>query len=272
MLPDIITTATAKDGARAPIEEAVRGERYQGIADHEECLLYPVHRRERRSSFAHMPKQRNCKPPGESPEHREAKEAWYRYLCREPFFGEIAWSCRVCLRPHIYDLLHGAGEVVMEERLGSGVRPDITIKGVTGEPVALLEFRKSNLSERVRQFAEESGTPLFVIDVLDGESEQATLHNRQRRWYDDVPELDDGFREMALAVESFPKTEFTPIHDSDGNLLDVTLIYDSDEPSLVGLPSPRRGHFLFAHESTLGCDSQSLDRLPPPQAKASEVV
>ena len=274
---DIITTAVAKDGSRTRIEQARKGERYEGIAHHEGCLLFPVYRKERKSSFAHMPNRKDCRPPGESVEHKRLKEAWYLYLRSLPFFGEITWNCRECSNPHTYDLLHGATAVVMEQRLQNTLRPDLAILGSAGKPIALLEFRKSNLSDRVWQYATEEGIPLFVIDVLDGESEQPTLHNRQRRWYDHIPEFDEESRRMARLAESFPATVFEPFHNSSGDLVDAFLHYNNEDAStnavlsLMEMPKPRRGHYLFAHESTLGCESQRPARMPWlfPEAAAS---
>ncbi len=205
------------------------------------------------------------------------KEAWFAYLRTLPFFREIVWNCRQCSRPHTYDLLHGVTSVVVEQRLGNGLRPDLTIVGADGQPIAFIEFRKSNLSSKMWRHARDADIPLFVVDVLDGESEQATLHNRQRRWYDDIPEFDEESRQMARLVEDFPATVFEPFHDSNGDLVDAFLDYNDDDSegvlSLLGMPSPRRGHYLFAHDSTLGCDSQRLDRMPwlwpTPQQAAS---
>ena len=223
------------------------------------------------------PTGRTAGRPEKSVEHKRLKEAWYLYLRSLPFFGEITWNCRECSNPHTYDLLHGATAVVMEQRLQNTLRPDLAILGSAGKPIALLEFRKSNLSDRVWQYATEEGIPLFVIDVLDGESEQPTLHNRQRRWYDHIPEFDEESRRMARLAESFPATVFEPFHNSSGDLVDAFLHYNNEDAStnavlsLMEMPKPRRGHYLFAHESTLGCESQRPARMPWlfPEAAAS---
>jgi hypothetical protein len=273
---DIITTATASEGTRTPIEKARKGERYTGIAHHEDCLLFPVHRRERSSSFAHMPNRKDCRPPGESDEHRQVKEAWRdflwlelttaRFWSRSPMFGDITWTCRECLRPHVFELLDQATDVVVERRLANGLRPDITIVGPGGAPLVVIEFKKTTLSAEVNAFVKAKGIPLFVVNVLDGVNEQASLHNRQRQWYDDNPDFDEESREMARMVEAFPQTTFVPVHDANGNLADAFLTYPDKESdqvlSLIGMPSPRRGHMLFAHDSTLGCESQRQDRMP----------
>ena len=166
--------------------------------------------------------------------------------------------------------------MVAEKRLGNGLKPDLTILGPTGEPVAFIEFRKSNLSMKMWTYAQEAEIPLFVINVLDGVSEQASLHNRQRRRYDDAAFSEED-RQLARAVECFPQTVFEPFYDANGNLVDAFLHYNDEDPeqnrvlSLFGMPRPRRGHLLFAHDSTLGCDSQRPERMPWlfPEAAAS---
>ena len=214
------------------------------------------------------------------------KEAWHRFLwseltaarfwSRSSTFGDISWVCRECLKPHVFELLGQATDVVLEKRLPNGLQPDITVSGRAGRPIAFIEFKKTNVSDRVIEYAESEGIPLFVVDVLDGSSEQQSLHNRQRRWYDDVAEFDEESRQLFRWADSFPGTVFEPFYDSNGDLVDAFLNYSDEDPegvlSLLGIPSPRRGHFLFAHDSTLGCESQRIDAMPwlsPPRERAA---
>ena len=206
------------------------------------------------------------------------KEAWHRFLwfevtaarfwSRSSMFGDITWTCSECLKPHVFELLDQATDVVLEKRLSNGLRPDITISGRAGRPIAFIEFKKTNVSDRIIEYAESEGIPLFVVDVLDGSSEQQSLHNRQRRWYDGIRDFSKEDRQLARAAECFSGTVYEPIHDSDGHLVDAYLRYDDEDPeqnkilSLLGMPGPRRGHYLFAHNSTLGCESQRLERVP----------
>ena len=77
--------------------------------------------------------------------------------------------CGTCERmhPHSYDLLRGAGFVVMEQQQSapnSGrCRPDLTILDTHREPLAFIEIVRSNRPTNSLRVAEELGIPLFTI-------------------------------------------------------------------------------------------------------------
>ena len=142
----------------------------------------------------------------------------------------------------MWDLLDCAISVVSNKRvpgLGSRVRPDITILGEGNRALALLEFRKSHLSDTVRQVARESNIPLFVIDIGESPSEFIAGINNPRRGVWESTEMSETNRRIAedsfrfresVAKEGGVASEFAALPDNDGNL--------ADEPvSEVGLMS-----------------------------------
>ena len=298
---DIITTALGPDGSRIHIDKSIAGDRYGGIAHHQKCQLYPVFRhRGWRSSFAHMPNRTHCAPPsGESPEHKNVKRGWLEFLqdqlsgcfvcvafgrnsphldCPviltesssvQPFYTEIAWVCGKCLKPHLYNVLAGAALAVSEKwQYGRRTRPDITILNEDNQPLAFVEFKKSSLSKKSESVAREKGIPLFVVDVSDGHNSQNMLNNPERRWYDDIPEIDAKSRKWMRQVDSIPfpgsGTQVDSVFDDDGTFVDST-IHTYNNPETDGhlvtssIPLPKLGHYLLASRSTLGCESQKQD-------------
>lgn len=292
-----IRTAADEAGERIHINVATTGRRYRGLGAHEGCLLYPVHRNRKRSSFAHLPNRARCAPPkGESAEHRHAKSEWADYLsrylnpcggctiwgsaapnlhlasCRRPFFADILWFCNHCLRPHLFELPDSAADVAVERAfLGGAVRPDLAIIDRDGGPVAFLEFKKTHLSPRIAPLARAHRIPLFVIDVVGQQNERPRLYNPQARWYDDVEGLDDDAKREMRQRDVFPGTFFSVLPNRYGQAIPAV----HHIPNLAGetldppLPKPHFGHYLLADWSTLGCDSQQrwLD-----ETKASSVA
>ncbi len=283
---DTIRTATDESGERVHIDKATTGLRYRGLGAHEGCLLYPVHRSSKRSSFAHLPNRAHCLPPkGESAEHKRAKGEWADYLrgylnpctgcsswgsaapnlhlasCQRPFFADIAWFCDLCLRPHLYELPSSASDVAVERAfLGGAVRPDITIVDGDGGAVAFMEFKKSHLSPRIAPLAREHAIPLFVIDVSCEQNQRRRLYNPGTRWYDDVEGLDDEAKSKMRLVDALPGTYFSVLPSRNGKAVPTMHHIPNPDGEAIdlALPTPHFGHYLLADWSTLGCDSQQV--------------
>ena len=297
---------------RAKRHERYRG----ATPHHQDCVLYPVFRKAgRRSSFAHIPCHTYACGRGESDAHSEACSSWMRFLesqlsgcfvCRtrgiesmehicpavrfedgrlvqepagEPILGEIVWTCGKCLRVHMWDLLGGTVRAISNKRvpgLDSRVRPDITLLGEDDKLVAFLEFRKSHLSNTVRDVADDLDIPLFVVDIENSLAEFQTGLNNPRRgiWEafrppDTDPKIIEMDRKMAEASYRFDETigqndgvagSFSVIPDADGNPADV--VFHAAGKSRA-LPEPSIGAYLVAGESNLPCESQKRWMRPP---------
>ena len=224
---DIITSALDAEGKTVYIDKAESSGRYRGATPHhQDCELYPVFRKARRPSFAHIPNQTDACRRGESAVHREACKSWMRFfetqlngcvLCRtggvesvehicpavrfedgrleqapagEPIFGEIVWTCGNCLRVHMWDLLDGTARATSNKRvpgLDSRIRPDITLLGKDDTVLAFLEFRRSHLSNTVKGVADDLDIPLFVVDIENSLAEfQTGLNNPHRGMWEAI--------------------------------------------------------------------------------------
>ncbi len=306
-----IRTAHDKNGALVKIENAVAGERYKGATqDHEGCLLYPVSRQRRQSSYAHLPGtgRAQAHSQGQTAGHREACLSWHRFferllskcsVCRlfglekiehicpavcasgpsaefgSPMYGEIVWVCDVCMKIHMWNLLHESAASVQRERElpGSSLRPDIVILDKDDRPLSLIEFKGSHLNPEIKEVASQRDFPLFVVDV-EREKEAFKLHlqNPQRGTWQAMEdaygilesesaarinrrmdELNYQYAESVGKEKDGVSATFAPIPDRNGNLADVHFHATGRSASL---PIPSLGPYLVASWSSLKCDSQ----------------
>ena len=301
-----IVTALNTEGKVIRINDAEPGGRYAGVTqDHEDCEFYPRFPTGKRPSFAHMPKREHPCGTGESSEHREIRQNWLRFfekqlsgclacvisgaqdddhLCfihfpsvggrvvptepenRRPFFGAIVWTCDLCLRPHTWDLLHGAARVISDQRVPSFVsriRPDITILGEQDIPLAFVEFRKSHLSDQVEEIARDAGIPLFIVDIEDTMGTfQGGLHNPRRGMWEAAGFASEGYQwadevsfrmNESMAKDGNAASHFCAIPDENGKYVDA--VFHAFGKSRA-LPDPAMGNYLVASRSTLSCESQ----------------
>ena len=316
MSQDIITSALNAAGNIVYIEKAEPNGRYRGsIPHHQDCEIYPVFLRARKPSFAHIPNQVNAGGHGESAVHREACQTWMRFfetqrngcfVCKtqgiesmqhicpavrfqdgllvqapagKPIYGEIVWTCGICLRVHMWDLLDDTAKAISDKRvpgLESRIRPDITILSEDDKPLAFLEFRRSHLSNAVKDVAEERDIPLFVVDIENSPAEfQTGLNNPRRGMWEAIrpsnldPDIADMDRKMAEASYRFQESvgkeggvagSFCAIPDENGDLVDV-VFHAAGKSS--ALPEPSIGAYLVAGESNLPCESQKRWMVPP---------
>ena len=179
----------------------------------------------------------------------------------DPWFNTLLWVCRQCSKPHSFDVLKIDDSVKMEAWvLGRSCRPDITIFDSEGNPKAFIEFRKSS-SGKSKTVANELDIAWFEIDVRDGENFDPSLINDTRRFWEDLIHLDENIKEALRRFDTtLPgSTEFMPVFDDDGKLQDAYFAHkpDQEDDSLTNyLPQPHIGHYLYAHRSNLGCNSQ----------------
>ena len=301
-----IITALDGSGEVVRINDAEPGGRYMGTTqDHKDCELYPRFPTGKRPSFAHMPKREHPCGTGESPEHREMRENWFRFFQKQlsgclscvingaqdddhlcfvhfpyddgpvvpsaptnsgPFYGSIVWICGVCLRPHTWDLLHDAVGAISDQRVPnfvSRIRPDITILGEQDRPLALVEFRKSHLSDQVEEVARDTGIPLFIIDIEDAVGTfQGGLHNPRRGMWEAAGFTSEGHlwaddfnyrMNEAIAKDGNATSHYCAIPDENGNYVDAVFHAIGKARAL---PDPAMGNYLVACRSTLSCESQ----------------
>ena len=293
--PNMITSAFDDDDKRVPIDRAIKGLDYYRRDDHPECVLRPVKPLKRQSHFRHKGRRPDCPDwQNESAEHERIKTDWFNFLEQQlsgcfvcvvsldhvldrdphrcptnisgkdsvnPWYDTILWVCDQCSKPHIYDLLQADDSVRTEEwAFGRSCRPDITITDASGIPKSFIEFRKSS-SGKSREVADKRGIPWFEIDVFEGEDFGLELINDTRRYWESLDYISAESKDLMRRFDTVMpgSTEFTPVFDDEGNLLDTFFAQNTDDESLTKyLPQPHVGHYLFAHRSNLDCESQQV--------------
>ena len=98
---DVIGVAFDGGGHWVHIGQAARGGRYKGTTQfHGDWELYPVFRKTKLSSDAHIPGKSPCpNPSGKSEAHKRTKEEWFAFLERQ---RSGCLVCRMCpSQPHL---------------------------------------------------------------------------------------------------------------------------------------------------------------------------
>ena len=290
----MITTALDSNGKPIRITETEKGRDYF-CPEPAGCVLRPVHASKRRSHFRHLRISNDCPDwANESQVHKQTKQEWFEFLKRQlsgcfvctvaleatseskrhqcpvklsgtethdPWYNSILWVCDRCSKPHVYDILDAGDSVSMEKWIfDRSCRPDITITDRAGNPKAVIEFRKSH-SGKSREIADVRNVPWFEIEVLDGINSNVGLINESRQYWEDWLELGEKAKEAMRGIDLVlpGSTTFMPVFDDDGRLLDAYFTHkpNEDEENLTDyLPQPHRGHYLLAHRTNLGCESQ----------------
>ena len=176
----------------------------------------------------------------------------------------VTWQCEQ-LHAHAYDLLQDARQVV-GERLqlapsGKRCRPDITVLGAGGKPLAFIEVVRTHLSEGAVAVANELDIPLFVIPAPD-ENVVSPALGAAAPWWESVPGFPD--RAFAQAFEAFTErraaetatelewfAEHETVEDDDGNV--VWSRFRGSAPDLEGMSYPAIGTALVARSCTWSC-------------------
>ncbi len=180
---------------------------------------------------------------------------------------QILWTCE-SMHPHSYDLLRGAGFVVMEQQQSAPVsgrcRPDLTILGTHREPMAFIEIVRSNRPTNSLRVAEELRIPLFTILAPHRRSIIPGLRPSQP-WWDFDPTLPaDAKRQMHFMEQVADElthrsgdgdstwTNLDMMLDDAGNL--VFASFHGSPPDLAGPTFPRTGDLIVAELCSWGCD------------------
>ena len=198
--------------------------------------------------------------------NREDHLPSHRGTHREPS-QQIMWTCER-MHPHTYDLLRGAGYVVMEKYQSAPESgrccPDLTVLNTHREPIAFIEIVRSNRPSNSLRVAEELGIPLFTILAPHERTLGPGLHP-SRPWWDIDPDLpDEAKREMYFMEEVADElmrrqsngdstwSELDLMVDEDGKLDFANL--RSSPPNLSGPTFPRAGDLIVAELCSWGCD------------------
>ena len=181
---------------------------------------------------------------------------------------QILWPCEQ-MHPHSYDLLRGAGFVVLEQNQyspvdGTKCRPDITILDTHRQQLAFIEIVRSNRPTNSYRVAEELNIPLFTILASHRPSLVPSLQP-SRPWWDFDPTLPEGTKRQMAFMEKVADelmrrsgerdltwSSLDMTLDDDGNLAFAS--FRSSPPDLADPTFPRAGDLIVAELCSWGCD------------------
>ena len=185
---------------------------------------------------------------------------------REPS-QRILWTCEQ-MHPHSYDLLRGAGSVVMEQQQSAPIsgrcRPDLTILDTHRQPIAFVEIVRSNRPTNSLRVAEELSIPLFTILAPHRRSLMPGLRPSRPCWDFDSSLPADAKRQMyfmeQVADELVRRSgggdstwaNLDMMLDDDGNLIFAS--FRSSPPDLASPTFPRMGDLIVAELCSWDCD------------------
>ena len=164
------------------------------------------------------------------------------------------------MHPHSYDLLRGAGFVVMEQQQSAPIagrcRPDLTILDTHRKPLAFIAIVRSNRPSNSLRVAEELGIPLFTILAPDRRSLVPGLRP-SRPWWDFDPSLPADTNHQMYFMEQVADELMRRNGDGDSTRANLDMMLDDDgklvfasfrgsPPDLAGPTFPRTGDLIVA--------------------------
>ena len=224
------------------------------------------HEQWKQDLFGHLDRKLSGCISCEFGEDRESHAPTHRGRHREPS-QQILWTCER-MHPHSYDVLRGAGFVVMEQQQSAPIsgrcRPDLTILDTHREPLAFIEIVRSNRPSNSLRVAEELGIPLFTILAPHRRTLVPGLRP-SRPWWDFDPSLPEDAKRQMYFMEQVADELMRRNGDGDSTWASLDIMLDDDgnlafasfrgsPPDLAGPTFPRMGDLIVAELCSWDCD------------------
>ncbi len=180
---------------------------------------------------------------------------------------QMLWTCEG-MHPHSYDVLRGAGFVVMEQEQSAPVsgrcRPDLTILSTHREPMAFIEIVRSNRPSKSVGVAKELGIPLFTILAPERRSLCPGLRP-SRPWWDFDPTLPEETKRQMCFMEKVADELMRRNGEGDSSWASLDIMVDdagnlgyasfrASPLDLSGPTFPRTGDLIVADLCSWSCD------------------
>ena len=224
------------------------------------------HEQWKRDLFNHLDSKLSGCLACEFGESRHSHSPTHRGRHREPS-QEMLWTCER-MHPHSYDVLRGAGFVVMEQEQSAPIsgrcRPDLTILSTHREPLAFIEVVRSNRPSKSVRVAKELGIPLFTILAPQRRSLVPGLQPT-RPWWDFDPTLPEDAKRQMYFMEQVADEVMRRSGKGDSTWSSLDMMLDDagnlafasfrgSPPDLAGPTFPRTGDLIVAELCSWGCD------------------
>ena len=224
------------------------------------------HEQWKQDLFDHLDGKLGGCVPCEFGQRKDIHAPTHRGRHREPS-QQVLWTCER-MHPHSYDLLRGAGYVVIEQQQSAPVsgrcRPDLTILDTHQQPLAFIEIVRSNRPTNSLRVARELGIPLFTILAPHRRSLVPGLRS-SRPWWDFDPNLPEDAKQQMYFMEQVADELMRRNGDGDSTWADLDMMLDDDgklvfasfrgsPPDLAGPTFPRAGDLIVAELCSWDCD------------------
>ena len=224
------------------------------------------HEQWKQDLFDHLDRKLSGCVSCEFGQSRNSHTPTHRGRHREPS-QQVLWTCER-MHPHSYDLLRGAGNVVMERQqsapMSGRCRPDLTILDTHRQPLAYIEIVRSNRPSNSLRVAEELGIPLFTI-LAPHRRSLVPGRRPSRPWWDFDPSLPEDSKHQMYFMEQVADEVMRRNGDGDSTWANLDMMLDDDgklvfasfrgsPPDLVGPTFPRAGDLIVAELCSWDCD------------------
>lgn len=223
------------------------------------------HEQWKRDLFNHLDSKLSGCIPCEFGESKDNHLPTHRGRHREPS-QQMLWTCER-MHPHSYDVLRGAGFVVMEREQSAPVsgrcRPDLMILNTHREPTAFIEVVRSNRPSKSVSVAKELGIPLFTILAPERRSLRPGLRP-DRPWWDFDPALPEESKRQMYFMEKVADELMRRNGQGDSSWAGLDLVVDNagnlsyasfraSPADLSGPAFPRTGDLIVAELCSWDC-------------------
>ena len=225
-----------------------------------------LHEQWKRDLFYHLDRKLSGCIACEFGENSDNHAPTHRASHREPS-QQMLWTCER-MHPHSYDVLRGAGFVVMEQDQSAPVsgkcRPDITVLDTHRQPLAFIEIVRSNRPTNSYRVAEELNIPLFTILAPHRRSLVPSLQP-SRPWWDFDPTLPEEAKRQMYFMEKVADELMCRSGERDATWSSLDMMLDDagnlafasfrgSPPDLAGPTFPRAGDLIVAELCSWRCD------------------
>ena len=224
------------------------------------------HEQWKRDLFNHLDRKLSGCIGCEIGESQDSHAPTYRGRHHEPS-QELLWTCER-MHPHAYDVLRGAGFVVMEKYQSAPVSgrccPDLTILNTHREPMAFIEVVRSSRPTNSLRVAEELGIPLFTILAPHRRSLRPGIQP-SRPWWDFDPTMPEDAKRQMYFMEQVSDELMRRNGEGDSTWANLDMMLDEDgnlgyasfrssPPDLSESTFPRTGDLIVAELCSWDCE------------------
>ena len=162
---------------------------------------------------------------------------------------------------HYFDLLESATTARREwPNAGRTTQVDIALFGDAAIPSAIIEIKRTNLSDRSLEYANEARIPWFVLDTSQWDKTRPMDLFASVRPLNDWPDLQqDPPRNFEIVRHTVSRGGVDVMtfrwYFDDAGLLTASLdLLSHEEVATLSIPKPSIGNYIYASQTNFTCE------------------